>query len=92
MDDIPKSMRRVLDGERIQREWHEKKRKREEGGEKGDDDGRGGKKAKTIEIKVRLIICLRRWAVQFICFEQPEESLKHFNQYVTDLCCCRDGG
>ncbi|KZT34029.1 hypothetical protein SISSUDRAFT_1065655 [Sistotremastrum suecicum HHB10207 ss-3] len=51
LDDIPKSMRRVLDGERIQKEWRDKKRKREESGDKGDDEGRGAKKAKSIEIK-----------------------------------------
>lgn len=60
LDDIPKSMRRVLDGERIQKEWHEKKRKREDSGDKGDDDSRGAKKAKSIEIKVRLVMNVPR--------------------------------
>lgn len=61
LDDIPKSMRRVLDGERIQKEWRDKKRKREESGDKGDDEGRGAKKAKSIEIKVRLVPEFQRW-------------------------------
>ena len=72
-DDIPKSMSRILNAEKIQNSWREKKRKLEENDDpsavkrrKAMDDGEGSTSRKALSIK-------------------PGESLKHFSRYAITI-------
>ena len=70
-------MARVLNAERVRREWREKKREEREIPEDGEDKKRKG----CIDEK-------GRGKAQRLSGIKPGESLRHFEQYVTNSLVC----
>ena len=74
---MPKAMARVLNAERVRREWREKKRKEREMPEDREDKKRKG----CIDEK-------GRGKAQGLSGIKPGESLRHFEQYVINNLVC----